>query len=259
MVFILPGIHATAQQFEVATIRLNTNCTGTGNEAHSQGRFDLKCVPLRQMIRVAYGNVGGSSPARLPDVLGGPAWLDADRYDIAARAPGNSGLDQMYGPMTRSLLQDRFRLRVHDEVRKLPVYNLTALKDASKLKPLKEGSCVPVDLSTVLQSAPPSNYCGRNTLTKGRTMVFEGYGVTIAEFIERGFRTLDRPVIDLTRLTGRFDIHLEFVPADAPDPGDNSGASVFTAVQEQLGLRLSTATGPVKVHVIDHVERPSPN
>jgi uncharacterized protein (TIGR03435 family) len=191
--------------------------------------------------------------------LGGPRWLDTDRYDILATAPDNPGLDQMYGPMTRALLEDRFRLKLHDEVRKMPVYDLAVLKRAVRLKPIPEGNCVPIDLKTVLQSHAPSNYCGRFTLTKGTTEVFDGYGVTITEFIARVLRTLDRPVIDVTGLTGRFNIHLEFASTDSLDTGDASAPSIFTALQEQLGLKLSAATGPVEVHVIDHVERPSEN
>src|ERR1022692_715118 len=125
---------ASASRFEVATIRLNTDCAGGGREQLSPGRFGIECVCLREVIRVAYGNVGGPSPARLPDVLGGPGWIDTDRYNIQATASGNAGLDQMYGPMMRALLEDRFRLKLHDEVRRLPVYNLTVLKKAAKLK-----------------------------------------------------------------------------------------------------------------------------
>jgi uncharacterized protein (TIGR03435 family) len=248
-----------ASRFEVATIRLNNDCGAGAREHLSQGRFGIECVSLREVIRVAYGNPGDASQGWLPEVLGGPGWLDTDRYDIQATAPGNPGLDRMYGPMTRALLEDRFRLKLHDEVRKLPVYDLTVLKEGPKLKPSPDGSCVPIDLGTVLQSPPPSNYCGRNTVTRGTTMVFDGFGVTVREFIARALRTLDRPVIDLTRLPGRFDIHLEFRAADAPDAGDDAAPSVFTAVQEQLGLKLSASTGPVEVHVIDHVERPSQN
>jgi uncharacterized protein (TIGR03435 family) len=165
----------------------------------------------------------------------------------------------MYGPMTRTLLEDRFRLKLHDEVRNLPVYKLTVLKQAARLKPTPEGSCVPVDLKTILQSPPPPNYCGRLSVTNGATITFDGHGVTIAQFLARGLRKLDRPVIDETGLNGRFDIHLEFATTDSLDTGDASATSVFTAIQDQLGLKLSGATGPVEVHVIDHVERPSEN
>ncbi len=260
---ILMGIRAQGQaaasRFEVATIRLDPDCSGGTREQQSPGRYGILCVPLRDVIRVAYGNVEGSTQGRLPEVLGGPRWIDTDRYDIVATAPENPGLDLMYGPMTRTLLEDRFHLKLHDEVRKLPVYNLMVLKQAAKLKPVLDGSCVPIDLITVLNSPPPPNYCGRFSITKGTTTVFDGHGVTITEFIARTLRTLDRPVIDLTGLTGRFDIHLEFVPTDSLDSGDASAPSIFTAIQEQLGLKLSAAVGAVEVHVIDHVERPSEN
>jgi uncharacterized protein (TIGR03435 family) len=109
----LPGIHAqgsdAAVRFDVATIRLNTACTGGGTEELSPGKFGLRCVSLRQVIRVAYGNADRSSTARPPDVFGGPGWVDTDRYDIEASAPGNPGLDRMYGPMTKALLEERFR------------------------------------------------------------------------------------------------------------------------------------------------------
>jgi uncharacterized protein (TIGR03435 family) len=260
---LLPGVCAqetgVAPRFDVAIIRLSTACTGGGSEKLSPGRFGLRCVSLRQVIRVAWGDVDRFPEARPPDVFGGPGWLDTDRYDIEATALGNPGLDRMYGPMTRLLLEERFHLKLHDEVRELPVFNLTVLKNSAGVKMTRDVSCVPVDLRTVLQSPPPPNYCGRNTTTNGRTTIFNGYGVTIPEFIERGLKSLDRPVIDRTRLAGRFDIRLEFLPADALNSTDNSRPSVFTAVQEQLGLRLSAATGPVQVHVIDHIDRPSPN
>ena len=158
------GIQAQEQapaRFEVASIRLDPECGGGAREQQSPGKFGVLCVSLRDVIRVAYGSVEGPAPGRLPEVLGGPGWIDTDRYDILATAPGNPGLDQMYGPMTRALLEDRFRLKLHDEVRRSPVYNLTVLKQPAKLKPIKDGSCVPVDLKTVLQSPTPPNYCGR--------------------------------------------------------------------------------------------------
>jgi hypothetical protein len=147
LLLVSSGLHAQAQvRFEVATICLNPDCSGETREQQSPGRFGLLCVSLRDVIRTAYGNVEGPSPGRLLEVLGGPRWIDSDRYDIVATAPDNPGLDQMYGPMTRTLLEDRFRLKLHDETRNLPVYELTVLKQVPKLKPTPDGSCVPVDL-----------------------------------------------------------------------------------------------------------------
>jgi uncharacterized protein (TIGR03435 family) len=258
---IVLGIQAQVPNrgaFEVATIRLNADCTTPrGEEQSTPGRMSLKCVSIRDVIRIAWGNVSDPTPKLLPDVYGGPGWLNTDFYDIVAKATGNASLDQMYGPMTKALLESRFHLKLHDEIRTLPVYNLTVAK-RSRLIPMKEGGCVPVDLKTVLQTPPPANYCGRNTTTKGATIVFDGHGMTIAEFINRALRNLDRPVIDRTGLKGRFDLHLEFVPLEISSTG-NPGPSIFTALQEQAGLKLSPARGPVEVHVIDSIERPSPN
>ena len=244
--------------FEAATIRRNTDCTTPrGEEQSTPGRMSLKCVSIRDMIRIAWGNVSDPEPKRLPDVYGGPAWLNTDFYDVTAKAAGNASLDQMYGPMTKALLENRLRLKLHDEIRQLPVYTLTVAK-SSKLTPAKEGSCIPIDMKTVLQSPPPPNYCGRNTTTKGATIVFDGHGMTIAEFINRALRSLDRPVIDHTGLRGRFDLHVEFAPPELLAAGD-SGTSIFTALPEQTGMKLTPSRGPVEVHVIDSIERPTEN
>jgi uncharacterized protein (TIGR03435 family) len=201
--------------------------------------------------------------------------VDTDRYDIVATAPADAGLDEMYGPMMRALLEDRFSLRVHTEIRELPVYTLSVGKGGSRLTAAKEGGCVPIDLKTVLKSPPPqSNYCGRIAIAGGVSRVVDGYGTTISELINRVFKdALDRPVLDQTGLIGRFNIHLEYVVGDAL-PGTLSlgegnsstkpvpvtdGPSIFTAVREQLGLALTPGKGPVEVIVIDHVAKPSAN
>jgi uncharacterized protein (TIGR03435 family) len=201
--------------------------------------MSLGCVSIREVIRIAWGNAGNPDPRRLADVYSGPAWLNTDFYDIVARAPANAGMDEMYGPMTKALLEDRLHLELHDEIRQLPVYELTVAKK-QKLIPAKEGSCVPVDLKTVLQAPPPSNYCGRNTTSNTLPVVFDGYAMTIAEFVNRALRKSDRPVIDRTRLKGRFDIHLTFVPSDLSSAED-TGPSIFSALQDQLGLKLLPA------------------
>ena len=134
LLFAFHGIAQTPRiQFEVATIRLNETCVnGTGLEHLSPGRFGVECVSLRDYIRGAYGSYGpGRNPnVRPPTVLGGPGWVDTDRYDIVASARGDTGLDQMYGPMMRALLEDRFQLKIHSETRELPVYSLTVTRAA---------------------------------------------------------------------------------------------------------------------------------
>jgi uncharacterized protein (TIGR03435 family) len=254
-------------QFEVATIRLNKACVnGAGLEHLSLGRFGVECVSLRDYIRGAYGSYGfGRNPnVRPPKVLGGPDWVDTDRYDIVAKAPTEAGLDEMYGPMMRALLEDRFGLKIHSEIRELPVYALTAARGGAKLTPLKPGNCVAIDAKSVLKTPPGPHYCGRFEMKRGSVWVADAKGMTVAEFAARVFRdTLDRPVIDRTSIAGLFDIHLEFssleISTGLSGDADNQVPSVFTAVQEQLGLKLSPGKGPVEVLVIDQVEKPSAN
>ena len=266
------AFHSIAQtpqrvQFEVATIRLNKAClNGAGQEHLSQGRFGVECVSLRDYIRGAYGSYGfGRNPnVRPPKVLGGPDWVDTDRYDIVAKTPAETGLDEMYGPMMRALLEDRFGLKIHSEIRELPVYALTAARGGATLIPSKPGSCVAIDVKSVLQTPPGPNYCGRFEMKRGAVWIADAKGMTVAEFAARVFRdTLDRPVIDRTSIAGLFDIHLEFSDLEnsawPSGDADNAAPSVFTAVQEQLGLKLSPDKGPVEVFVIDHVEKPSAN
>jgi uncharacterized protein (TIGR03435 family) len=267
--FALHSIAQTHQrvQFEVATIRLNKACVNGGGLEHlSLGRFGVECVSLRDYIRGAYGSYGfGRNPnVRPPKVLGGPEWVDTDRYDIVAKAPAETGLDEMYGPMLRALLEDRFGLKIHSEIRELPVYALTAARGGVKLTPSRPGSCVAIDVKTVLKAPPGTNYCGRFEMKRGAVWIADAKGMTVAEFAARVFRdTLDRPAIDRTGIAGLFDIHLEFSDlensAGLGGDADNAAPSVFTAIQEQLGLKLSADKGPVEVLVIDHVEKPSAN
>ncbi len=270
LVLLSVGLPCIAQtppvQFEVAAIRLNDACVnGGGKEHHSPGRFGVECVSLRDYIRGAYGSYGpGRKPnVRAPAVLGGPGWIDTDRYDIVAKAPEETGLDEMYGPMMRALLEDRFQLKIHSEMRELPVYALTVARGGGKLTPSKPGSCVALDPKSVLKTPPGPDYCGRFQMTRGAARVADAKGMTIGEFSARVFRdTADRPVIDRTGIAGLFDIHLEFSAAAIATAGgadDSAAPSIFTAVQEQLGLKLSPDTGPVEVFVIDHVEKPSGN
>jgi uncharacterized protein (TIGR03435 family) len=267
VLFALPCVaQAPRLEFEVASIRLNETCVnGAGLEHQSPGRFGVECVSLRDYIRGAYGSYGaGRNPnVRAPTVVGGPGWIDTDRYDIVARAPPKTGLDEMYGPMMRALLEERFQLKIHSEIRELPVYALTVGRGGAKLTPSKPGSCVAIDIKSVLQAPPGPNYCGRFQTTRGAVRTADAQGITVAAFSMRLFRDMpDRPVVNRTGIAGLFDIHLEFSAPEittAAGSGDDAAPSIFTAVQEQLGLKLSPDTGPVEVFVIDHVEKPSAN
>jgi uncharacterized protein (TIGR03435 family) len=143
---------------------------------------------------------------------------------------------------------------------------LTVAKGRPKLQPLKEGSCTPVDFANRPEPPAPGEaltvLCGTVSGRRiGPNQVMDAHGMTLSEFCKFGKGLLDRPIIDKTGITGRFDLHLEFAPANNPGAtaDDGTSPSIFTALQEQLGLKLEQARGPGEFLVIDHLERPSEN
>lgn len=262
-------------EFEVASIKPNRNCDGTGMPLQViHDRLSIHCLPLRSLIRRAFAGVD----ERLPDVFGGPEWLKTERYDVVAKADFNASDEQMVGPMLRALLEQRFQLRVHEERRNSPVYVLKIAKSGAKLQPSLPGSCSqddhPLQVKSFTPGKPPQRYCGSfHAKAREFTEVFEFYSVTMAPFATLISDYTGRAVVDETGLTGHFDARLEFdrtssnpvflnggLAADAATSSDASTApSIFTALSQQLGLKLSPATRPLKVIVVDHVERPAPN
>ncbi len=243
--------------FEVATVKPNS--AGDPGQYYNIRSPSVKVTnrTLRGLILFAY---------RIQPFLltGGPAWLDSDHWDIEAKAtPSASQNDKLQ--MLQALLKDRFHLAIHREVKDLPVYNMTLAKGGLKIQPIKEGSCLPVDLTKSSVAEPgkvPMDYCG--TTGSGKGMIEASNG-TMAEFAQQVCSAVERTVIDKTGVTGQFRIHLSFASsgASAPQIGDPSPSvedpSIFTALQEQLGLRLDSSKGPVEVLVIDHAEKPSDN
>ena len=145
-------------------------------------RVDEGSRLFRDYIRGAYGSYGfGRNPnVRPPKILGGPDWVDTDRYDIVAKAPGETGLDEMYGPMLRALLEDRFGLKIHSEIRELPVYALTAAGGGAKLTRLPSitsiASVAVVSLNffpvntTVLRRGNPACHHMTSTVLRGECL-----------------------------------------------------------------------------------------
>ncbi len=276
-VFHTPAIPAQSParpQFEVAAVK---PCKSDhDNGPPSPGRLNTACLTLKGLIQIAYEVYAGGRFHPLdfrdfPPVEGGPRWVDSDRYEIIAKADGNASQAMMNGPLLEALLEDRFKLKMHHESREIPVYALTVARGRPKLRPLREGSCTTFDFAN--RPAPPAPgealpvLCGTiSGRRSGSNQILDAHGMSLSEFCKLGVGLLGRPVIDRTGIAGKFDLHLEFAPANTPagrDPGpasdDRSGPSIFTAIQEQLGLKLKPARGPGEFLVIDHVERPSEN
>jgi uncharacterized protein (TIGR03435 family) len=184
------------------------------------------------------------------------------------KAEGNPRLEIMNGPMLQTLLEDRFRLTIHRETRDVPVYALETAKSGMKLRPVAEGSCVPLDMDKALTPLAPGrrhpNFCGTGGVSrKGAKVTVQGQAMTLDESSDRLRLVSERPVVNKTAIAGMFDFHLEFVPDEAATglapPDDASGPSMFTAIQEQLGLKLEPVRGPGEFLIIDHVEKPDAN
>jgi uncharacterized protein (TIGR03435 family) len=266
---------AKRPEFEVASIKPDRDCN-RGLSSHSPGRLNEVCGTLRQEIGVAYGTFDGSR-LRWPrlEVVGGPRWLDTDKYDILGKAEGAAHYWQMASLMMQSLLEERCNLKVHTEARETTVYVLTVARSEPRLKRTEESGCIALDIDNsqdtpipnVRTSAAPGGMpCGSGRVRPdGPNLIADWYGISMAEFAGYGLPgRVGRTVVDRTGLTGLFDIHLEYsrdLPPGTPIP-DSSVApkpDIFKALQEQLGLKLTPAKAPVEVVVVDHVDRPTEN
>jgi uncharacterized protein (TIGR03435 family) len=268
----------TIPKFDLAAIKpcedTSTGRRGKGGTGNwSPGRLTVNCQTVMSLIQRAYVNFAYGRLHIWPPLLaieGGPAWINSASYQIEAKSEGSEGKGMMNGPMLQTLLEDRFRLKVHRETREMPVYALTVAKGGPKLQPFREGSCVVLDLekppSVPEPGQPEPSFCGMSEVTsKG----YKLYRTTLAEFATEFSDRLERPVIDKTGIAGVFDIELDLTAADLHLA--NSGSSdlapgddypVFDAVRNalrRLGLNLESTNGPGEFLVIDSVERPSAN
>ena len=251
--------------FDIASIKPNTS--GAMGESvrffPPSGRVTMTNVTVRRLILQAY---------QLQDtqLSGGPKWIDSDHFDIAANAEGVSNpTPPQRWEMVKSLLVDRFKLKVHTESRELSVFALILARGDGKLGgQLRkfEGDCSP---PTAPRTAPPDpsgpQPCGTLRAGPGR-MNFTG--VTMDTLAQQISLRVGRSVIDRTGLTGRFTLDAEFAsqprPGDIADPASvdrpaDSAPSIYTALQEQLGLKLDSQKQAVDVLIIDSVERPVEN
>jgi len=210
------------------------------------GRYLAENITLRNLIVNAYD-------IRDFQISGGSAWIGSDRWDISAKpetdVPPNAEGNRKLQAMIRNLLAERFRLSVHTETKEMPIYALIVGKSGPKLQPSSEGA----------NAASMSMGKGQLKITKGSLQMLSQ---TIASIV-------GRTVIDETGITGDYDFKLEFAPEQVTilKPGDASekqlaetdNPTIFTALQQQLDLRLESKKGPVKILVIDRAEKATEN
>jgi uncharacterized protein (TIGR03435 family) len=237
--------------FEVATIKPVGSDAKSGQYITMQGtnRFIEKAYTLKLMIAAAYS----LNPRT---ISGGPGWIESDRYDIVAVTPGEvrpTHEEQM--SMLQALLGDRFKLTFHREPKEFSIYALEVARGGPKLKQSAAGPGEPVVV-------------GPGVLSEGSPRVrLPVRNATLADFATLMQRAiLDRPVVDRTGLTDRYDFDLEWAADETQfgggvptAPPDAASAPLFTAIQEQLGLKFVATKGQVEALVVDSAERPSAN
>jgi uncharacterized protein (TIGR03435 family) len=244
-------------------------------------------------VRFADGQNGPPYSRADSPIEGAPAWVGSDLYTVEAKADGDSERSTMLGPMMQALLEDRFHLKLHRETRTVPALELTAARGGFKLKSAvdNDASCgvdippefIPHGPTGALLPGfapgghafqlplPPGMPCKLSlTLKNGPNRLLVTRGMALGEFSRWLVGVTDHPILDKTGLTGKFDVRLEFSPdetttgvpvADQPDAAADvpAGATLFTALEQQLGLKLVPVKGTREFVVIDHIERPSEN
>jgi uncharacterized protein (TIGR03435 family) len=220
--------------FEVASIKPNTTgLTGHSISTDAGGRMTAVNVSVKLLMELAFDREDFR-------IAGGPAWLDAATWDIAATTgkPGELSVSELR-PLVQSLLADRFALKFHREIKQASVYSLVAAKGGAKLTP-----------------SPESGRTTMNTNLNKASIAIVATKARMEALVYALSVQLGRPVTDNTGLKGEFDFKVVWTPDQV---ADTSGPSLFTALQEQLGLRLESTKGPEEVIVVDSVQKASDN
>lgn len=241
--------------FEVASIKPNKFGSGSSHSGFDDGRFTATNIQIKTLLQYDAYEIPG------PQILGGPGWLGSERFDIEAKVDDTvvnqmKALDReqrnlLKQQMVQQLLADRFKLVVHRETKELPAYALVVAKSGPKLTASKD--------------------TGGSTGTSSNNGKLTATGVTMAKLAQTLTqilaRELGRVVIDKTGIDGKYDLALTWTPDDrsasmvntSKEASDPPGPSIYTALQEQLGLKLELTKAPVETLVIDHVEEPTEN
>jgi uncharacterized protein (TIGR03435 family) len=245
--------NAQRPSFEVASVRAHdTSDRKNWNtfQAYPGGRFtSTNCSPW---MLIHYG-----FQVQPFQISGGPGWIKSKGYDLNAKPAEVHTFDDI-PLMLQGVLEDRFKLKYHWETRELPGYELVVIKPGELRESILKGECPPP--LTHLDEIPKDGPCGGLQNSSGHT---KGYDLTAGELADSFSWLLSKPISDKTNLAGRYDVELRWTPESVemrPDASSEQDApDIFTAVQEQLGLKLQPAKAPVRVLIIDHIETPSDN
>jgi uncharacterized protein (TIGR03435 family) len=244
---------AVPTAYDVVAIKPNKSGSGSMRISTRDANYLGTNVSLLQLLANAYGIRDGL-------ITGLPGWAESARFDINAKivdpdpaAVKNLTRDQR-GALMIALLTDRFGLKAHKEIKTLPIYELVIAKERPRFKEVAPAP--PQD------PAVPRTPNSPGSMTTSRTEL-TGNAIPIASLISSLSNQLDRNVIDKTGLAGKYNLHLKWAPdqpaSDSAASAEEPAPPLFTAIQEQLGLKLQPAKGPVEALVVDHVEQPTEN
>lgn len=233
LVFAAEAQVPAADRFEVAAIHLNPNGPDKTDFHVADGHLSITSASLETLVRTAYEVLD-------TQIAEAPAWFDADKFDIQAKTalPEQLTFDRLK-PLLRNLLADRFQLRTHREVREMSVYVLSVDKGGAKF-----------------QASTRTEGIGMNTRKGPGAAKLTAVKIPMSLLATNIGRELGRVVVDKTGLQGDFDFTLVWDPEQS---GASDHPSLFTALREQLGLKLEAQKAPAEMLVIDHAERPSEN
>jgi len=246
-----------APAFEVASIKRNNSGEPrpSGGGPQPNGRYRLINATPEMLISFAYLSI---PPERL---IGAPSWIKTERYDLIATADPSVSDGKQFSSLLQALLRDRFQLRAHTERRNLPALDLVMCRRGGALGPQIRRArinCDDAEAVKAAQAASPGESVCRGVAGPA-SMTLRGIQVrSLAALLSS---RVGRPVLDRTGLAGNFDMDLMWAAIStelAAGPA-NDEPSIYTALQEQLGLRLGPSTAPQDVLVIDRIERPTPD
>ena len=270
--------------FEVASIkpaapqamaRMQGYVTG-GPGTPDPGRMRFTDIPLKVLVKRAYDLKSFQ--------VSGPAWMESQHFDVIAKVPGGATREDAR-IMLQNLLADRFKLKLHKASKEAATYELVVAKGGAKVNEAAQTAAMPAEDGGGSRPGPPARgkdgllrtphgQLGIQAIANGR-MRMQGNAVTMARLADTLAMAVRRPVVDRTGLTGTYDITLEFSPegmghgpkgpeppgayggnpAEAPRDSNDTGPTIYTALQEQLGLKLTSRRGPVDLLVVDSVEK----
>jgi len=240
--------------FEVVSVKQNKTGDGSSSYSYSDTGITMKNVTLLMLIRQAFMLHNSTDD----QITGLPAWAKSEHFDIQAKVseadlPTLPKLTpQQHAQMMEALLADRFKLTAHRETKEMPVYALVPGKHGSKLT---ESTPDPPP-----GDGPRQNGCHTNGCMLENDGHMEAKGVAIDTLVNMLTQLTERTVLDKTGLSGKYDFTLDWTPPNEASTASATAApELFTALQEQLGLRLESQRGPVDGLVIDHIEEPSAN